>query len=54
MLEQDYDECDFIEVYHKARKVFFLRDLAHTNNDNQAALADLKKKLSTLSKLEIL
>ena len=52
MLEQE--DCDFIEVYHKARKVLFLRDLAHTNNDNEAALAALKVKLSSLSKLEIL
>lgn len=36
-----------------ARKIQYLRDLANTEKDHEAALADLKKKLSSLSKLEI-
>ena len=36
-----------------ARKIQYLRDLANTQKDHEAALADLKKKLSSLSKLYI-
>ena len=40
-------------IYLNARKIQYLRDLDHTKSDQEAALADLKKKLSSLSKLEI-
>ena len=43
-----------IAVYLNARKVQYLRDLNNIKADQDAALADLKKKLSSLSKLEII
>ena len=42
-----------IAAYHNARKVQYLRDLNNIKSDQDAALVDLKKKLSALSKLEI-
>ena len=47
-------DCSEIEaVYRNALKIQYLRDLANAKTDQEAALADLKKKLSSLSKLEI-
>ena len=41
-------------MHLNAKKILYLRDLAHTQQDQEAALADLKLKLSALGKLEIL
>ena len=49
----EIDDDGEIAVYYNAKKVQYLRDLSNTKIDQDAALADLKKKLSSLSKLEI-
>ena len=61
MLKQALEQCKEVQidgseievVYRNAVKIQYLRDLANTKSDQDAALADLKKKLSSLSKLEI-
>ena len=47
------DGSEISALYDNARKIQYLRDLEHAKGDQEAALADLKKKLSNLSKLEI-
>ena len=51
-LEIDTEEMS--GIYRNALKIQYLRDLDHAKSDQEAALVDLKKKLSSLSKLEIL